>query len=256
MSPDAGATVFLLGDPVAQSLSASFQDAAFAALRIDCRYRARQVTASQLATVMDEIRNDYRVLGANVTIPHKQAVVPLLDALDPVSSHIKAVNTISREGASLRGRNTDVEGFRRALADAGYDANGKTVAIVGAGGAARAVASVLQPVASGVWVLARRAEQARLLCEDLGIERGGPAGLDRLGALISRLDLVVNAAPVDLPAPAGGLPVFDLRYRHSPQGLAMLLYQGAAAFEIWTGQPAPLDVMRAALQRAAEGAAA
>ena len=248
-------TVLLLGDPVAQSLSPALQDAAFTALGLACRYLARQVLPAQLAPVIDEIRANDRILGANVTIPHKESVVPLLDDLDDLALRIGAINTISRRGSTLKGWNTDVQGFARALNESGYSAAGKRVAIIGAGGAARAVAAALQP-ADEVWVIARNLEQARRLCRDLQIERGGPADMNQLRETVARAELVVNATPADLPPVSWLRPeqrFFDLRSRRSRDGRAMLLHQGAAALEIWTGRPAPIVVMRAALERAAEG---
>jgi shikimate dehydrogenase len=101
-------------------------------------------------------------------------------------------------------------------------------------------------------VIARNLEQARRLCTDLGIERGGPVDVNQMREALAAADLVVNATPSDLP-PAGWLRpdqrLFDLRSRRSVEGRAMLLHQGAASFEIWTGRPAPVDVMRAALDR-------
>jgi len=239
-------SVFLLGDPVSRSLSPAMQNAAFEALRIDCQYVLREVNRAGLAGVIAELRDDERILGANVTIPHKESVIALLDDLDPQAARIGAVNTISRQGARLKGWNTDVEGFRRALAE-GYG----RVAIIGAGGAARAVAAALQPAAQ-VWVIARKLEQARRLCLDLDIDRGGPVSIDEMQATIEGAELVVNATPADLPPTSWLRPeqrLFDLRSRRSAEGRAMLLYQGAASFEIWTGRKAPVEVMRAALDR-------
>lgn len=249
----AASSVLLLGDSVSSSLSPGFQDAAFMALGIDCRYVARDVPRAQLATVIDEIRADARILGANVTIPHKEAVIPLLDELDPLARKVGAVNTISRQGARLKGWNTDVEGFRRAAAERGYAIDGRVVAIIGAGGAARAVAAALQPAAE-VWVIARNLDQARRLCRDLEVVRGGPVEMNQMQETVAGAQLVVNATPVDLPPESWvgpGQHVFDLRYRRSRDGLAMLLHQGAAAFEIWTGRSAPLQVMRTTLERSA-----
>ena len=245
--------VLLLGDPVSRSLSPGMQNAAFATLGIDCAYVPQEVNAGGLAGAMAELRANERILGANVTIPHKESVIAYLDDLDPQAARIGAVNTISRQGLSLKGWNTDVEGFRRAL---GEDRGGgyRTAAIIGAGGAARAVAAALQPAAE-VWVIARNLEQARRLCQDLQIKRGGPADLSQLRETVARVELVVNATPADLPPASWLRPdqrLFDLRSRRSAEGRSMLLYQGAASFEIWTGRPAPVEVMRAALERAAE----
>lgn len=257
-------SVLLLGDPISRSLSPAMQNAAFEALHSDCRYLVRQVGRDDLAAAIADLRGDAQTLGANVTIPHKESVVALLDELDPLARRIGAVNTISRHSEKLKGWNTDVDGFRRALAEAasspitGEDRGGgyRRVAIIGAGGAARAVAAALQTVAAQVWVIARNLDQARRLCHDLNIERGGPVGIDEMQATVERAELVVNATPVDLPPASWVRPdqrLFDLRSRRSAEGRAMLLHQGAASFQIWTGQTAPLAVMRAALDGAAEG---
>jgi shikimate dehydrogenase len=244
---------------VSRSLSPVMQNAAFAALGIDCRYETREVDRSGLAAAVAKLRPDEHILGANVTIPHKQAVIALIDDLDSLAARIGAVNTISRQGARLKGWNTDVVGFLRALdefpsplAGEGQGGGYPRVAIIGAGGAARAVAAALQPTAEQVWVIARNLERARGLCADLGIEHGGPVDLNQMREKVAGVDLVVNATPMDLP-PDGWLRpdqrLFDLRSRRSVEGRAMLLHQGAASFEIWTGRQAPLDLMRAALDR-------
>jgi shikimate dehydrogenase len=264
-------SVLLLGDPVSRSLSPGMQNAAFEALGIDCRYVVREVNGAGLAAAMAELRGDEHILGANVTIPHKESIMGFLDELDPQAARVGAVNTISRQGPRLKGWNTDVEGFRRALAEVekspSPDAEvrnsssplrgegrggGLRVAIIGAGGAARAVAAALQAAAE-VWVVARNLEQARRLCRDLEIVRGGPVELDQMQEAVAKAHLVVNATPADLPPASWLRPdqfLFDLRSRRSAEGRAMLLHQGAASFEIWTGRKAPVDLMRAALDRA------
>jgi shikimate dehydrogenase len=245
------------------------QNAAFAALGIDCHYDLREVSRADLAGALAELRGDLRILGANVTIPHKESVIAFLDELDAQAARIGAVNTISRQGMGLKGWNTDVEGFRRALAeqaplpDRGFgnvasapggeaQGGGLRVALIGAGGAARAVAAALQPVAE-IWVIARNLDQAQRLCRDLQIGRGGPVEMDDLQSTVAAADLIVNATPTDLPPSSWLRPnqrLFDLRSRRSAEGRAMLLHQGAASFEIWTGKKAPLEAMRAALERA------
>ena len=257
--------VRLLGDPVSRSLSPGMQNAAFATLGIDCHYLPKEVNPAGLAGAIAELRANERILGANVTIPHKESVIAYLDDLDPLAVRIGAVNTISRQGLRLKGWNTDLEGFRRALTEEpgkspsprvgeGRGGGYRRVAIIGAGGAARAVAAALQPAAE-VWVIARNLEQARRLCRALRIERGGPADMNQMRETIARADLVVNATPADLPPASWLRPdqrLFDVRSRRSVEGRSMLLYQGAASFEIWTGRPAPVEVMRTALERAAE----
>jgi shikimate dehydrogenase len=266
------ASVLLLGNPVSQSLSPAMQNAAFAALGIDCHYEPREVNPEGLAAAVAELRDGEHILGANVTIPLKESVLELLDDWDPLAARIGAVNTITRHGARLKGWNTDVVGFSRALEEQFSSGRGggqiseprrgkasvsvagfRRVAIIGAGGAARAVVAALQPSAEEVWVIARNLDQARHLCTDLGIERGGPVDFERMQETTTTADLVVNATPADLP-PSGWLRpdqrLFDLRSRRSAEGRVMLLHQGAAAFELLTGRPAPLEVMRAALGRA------
>jgi shikimate dehydrogenase len=247
--------VLLLGDPVSRSLSPAMQNAAFEALQIDCRYLARQIGRAELASTIAEIRADAQILGANVTIPLKEAVIPLLDELDPMAARVGAVNTVSRVGRRLRGSNTDVVGFRRALDDCGYQVAARAVAVVGAGGAARAVVAALQSLTDRISVIARNPDQARALADDLHLDPSAAVGIERGPEVIAQADLVINATPADMVEGAGlrrDQQFFDLRSRRSAEGRAMLLYQGAASFEIWTGRGAPLDVMRAALAHAAE----
>lgn len=247
--------VLLLGDPVSRSLSPAMQNAAFEALQIDCHYQVRQVGRAELVGTIADIRSDAEILGANVTIPLKEAVIPLLDELDPMAARVGAVNTVSRVGRRLRGSNTDVVGFRRALDDCGYQVAARAVAVVGAGGAARAVVAALQALTERIWVIARNPDQARELSDDLHLDPSAAVGIERGPEVIAQADLVINATPADVVEGAGlrsDQQFFDLRSRRSAEGRAMLLHQGAASFEIWTGRPAPLDVMRAALAHAAE----
>jgi shikimate dehydrogenase len=245
-----------MGDPVRESLSPVMQNAAFDALGINCRYIPKEIRRADLAEAMAEFRADRRILGANVTIPHKESVIPFLDALDASAGRIGAVNTIRREGAQLNGWNTDVEGFRRAAEESGYVIAGKNVAVIGAGGAARAVVAAAYPLAARLVIIARTLDAAERLRRDLDARTAQVAPLDRAKEVIRQAETVVNATPADLP-PADWLTnrqqVFDLRSRRSAEGRAMLLHQGAASFELWTGRPAPVAVMRAALDQAAAG---
>lgn len=248
-------TVLLLGDPVSKSLSPAMQNAAFEALGIDSRYVVHQVDHAGLSSAIGQLRQDDRILGANVTIPHKASVIPLLDELDPMAARVGAVNTISRFGRRLRGSNTDVVGFRRALDDCGYQVAARAVAVVGAGGAARAVVAALQSLTERIWVIARNPDQARALGNDLHLDPSAAVGIERGPEVIAQADVVINATPADVVAGAQlrrDQQFFDLRSRRSAEGRAMLLHQGATSFELWTGRAAPLDVMRAALAHAAE----
>lgn len=266
--------VLLLGDPVGHSLSPQFQNAGFTAAGVAARYEARRVAPPDLATVVREIRDDPRIIGANVTIPHKLAVVSLLDALAPEAAALRAVNTIGRRGAELIGSNTDVAGFQRALSEARYDVSRGSALILGAGGAARAVGYVLGSQRAQMFIASRDLDAGRRLVQELRLERARAIPMGSLALMVPAVHLIVNATPVGLDGksllfPAEWLTprhfVFDLLYTPSVTplveaareqgakavtGLDMLLYQGAASFEIWTGKPAPENAMREALQQA------
>ncbi|HYM50583.1 MAG TPA: shikimate dehydrogenase [Candidatus Limnocylindrales bacterium] len=278
--PDEPARVLLLGDPVGHSLSAVFQNAAFQSAGIRARYEALRVPPPELASAIASIRSDERVLGANVTIPHKLTVGAHLDQLEASATSVGAVNTISRDGDRLLGHNTDRVGFARSLGEAGVGQVGVAL-VLGAGGAAAAVAAELKTRAGEVLVAARTAAGAHAVCELVGLDHSRPIAFDDVDRVLADrdlgVDLVVNATPIGLDGagipldPSGlrrGQTVVDLVYRPvwtpllqaarhhgaaAVNGLGMLLYQGAASFEIWTRTAAPLKVMRAALEGAAGG---
>jgi shikimate dehydrogenase len=276
------ATVGLIGDPIGRSLSPAMHNAAFAHHGLAERYELWPTTAAELSDRVLALRAA-SVRGANVTIPHKSAVLPLLDAIDPIAEAVGAVNTIVRRGdGQLWGSNTDVAGFLRALALTGFTPRESAVVVLGAGGAARAVCYGL--LASGIGsltVINRTPDRAEALLADLLATTAGDPHLLALGAdeplvaqAIADADLLVNAtsagsdgtslplAPEHVPAHA---LVVDLIYRPTPllrlaaergaqtqDGLEMLVQQGALAFEAWTGLDAPLEIMRTAARRALE----
>jgi shikimate dehydrogenase len=257
--------VLLLGDPVAHSLSPAMHNAAFRALGVDALYEARRVTSAELGGIVQALHRE-PYLGANVTIPHKEAVLGLVDDYSDVVERTGAANTLVRERDRVRAHNTDVQGFRDALAEAHVEPAGRRVLVLGAGGAARAVVAALADAGADVDVSARRDDQARQVARIAGRRGRGrvwPRALDGY-------DLVVNATPLGLHGedPLAGvmLPpavrVVDLvpiatttplvrRARAAGcaaiDGLPMLLHQAAASFQLWTGRPAPLAVMRSAL---------
>lgn len=276
--------VGLIGYPVSHSISPKFQQAAFDASGISARYEAWEVPPERLGEVVASLR-DPGYLGANVTLPHKQAVRAFLDEIDPVASAIGAVNTIVRAGDRLIGYNTDTVGFARSLRDdAGTELNAQTIGVVGAGGAARAVvAAVLGGGAARLILAARRVEQAEALLGDLApLNRSGTAvqavSLAEAGSRLAEVAILVNTTPVgmahradehELPIPAEILRpdvlVCDLIYNpprtplikaagargaRTLNGLPMLVYQGAAAWELWTKQAAPVKLMRRAAEEA------
>lgn len=223
------------------------------------------------------MRADRGVLGAAVTMPHTVAVSRLLDGLGPEAQAIKAVNTISHRAGALIGWNTDRSGFAQALEEAGYQVKGRSALVLGAGGAARASVDALRESAAKIWVTSPDLDEARTVCRDLDVTSGGPAPLGSLSLLVRKAELIVNATPVGTDGQSVLFPVewitagqfvFDLIYQppvtplllgargqgaRAINGLTMLLFQGLAAFEIWTGQAAPEAAMRAALERAVVG---
>lgn len=264
----------IIGHPVAHSLSPVFQLAAFAHCGLDVVYERWDTPAAKLAERVAALR-ERDVLGANVTIPHKEAVIPLLDELGGQSARMGAVNTIVNREGRLFGFNSDGPGFVAALkAEAVFDPAGKRVLLLGAGGAARGIAFALAEAnAAAVAIANRTRERAARLADEVG----GPGGIVRavpLDVALGEYDCVVNCTSVGMhggPEPAGlpvglddarpGTLVVDIVY--APEltpflaeatrrglrtlgGLPMLIYQGALAFELWTGVRAPIDVMFAA----------
>jgi shikimate dehydrogenase len=273
-------SVGLIGDPVAHSLSPALQNAAFRYHGLPDAYVLWHTPEAELAQRVAMLRAE-GMRGANVTIPHKTAVVPLLDTLDPVAEAVGAANTIVRlPDGRLHGSNTDVQGFQRALSAAGFDPTGRSVVVLGAGGAARAVVyGLLHAEARTLTLVSRSVEPAEMLLSDcLATLDSDPSLLAMpfddpdLPQVIAEADLLINATPVGLdgmgsPIAAdvihSGLLVVDLIYHATPflqaaaqrgaatqDGLEMLVQQGALSFEAWTGLAAPVDAMRAAAQQA------
>lgn len=275
----------VIGHPLKQSLSPVFQQAALDQLGLDIVYEAWPTPEDGLAARIAELRAP-SVLGANVTIPHKEAAVPMMDELDELARKVGALNTIANRDGRLHGYNTDVEGFLRALReDAGFQPNGRRVLVAGAGGAARAVVVALVEVGvSSVTVINRTFARATKLIGDLQPIAGEtqlhalPDMYTSWAASAVGCDLLVNCtsagsagtaeereSPVPTDVIHAGALVYDLIYRPAETvlmraarkrgaqvigGLPMLIYQGAASFQIWTGREAPVDAMLEAARRA------
>jgi len=268
-SPDATTRLTgILGWPVEHSLSPTMHNAAFAALDLNWAYLAFAVDPERIG---DAVRGLAAAgcRGLNVTIPHKQAVIGCCSSVSAAVEAIGAANTLIPDGAGgFRGDNTDAEGFLRALDECiPDDVAGKRVLLIGAGGAGRAVAYAVRSRGGHLLVANRTRAKAAELGEPVPFE---PAAIE---AAASEAALVVNAsslgmgaADVPLELPLAGIGpdqvVNDLVYRpggtpwlaaaaargaRTVDGLGMLLHQGAASFERWTGLDAPVDVMRAAL---------
>lgn len=273
--------VGLIGWPIEHSLSPVMHEAAFSALGLNWRYLPLPVRPGGIKDAIEGlVALGFR--GANVTIPYKQEVVPLLDELSPEAREIEAVNTIIiEEDGRIIGHNTDSSGFADSLRDSGFNPRGKTAIIVGAGGAARAAVHAL--LAAGIekiMVLSRTLARAEGLIRTFGDNRLRSGVLSKEGLIegARQASLLVNATPIGMWPHVNGsiwpdgaaLPaqvsVFDLVYNpietrllkqarssgaQAVSGIEMLIHQGAAAFELWTGMIAPIDVMRRALKERA-----
>lgn len=268
----------LIGYPVKHSLSAAMHKAAFKHLGIDAEYRLFEVRPEDLRSFFICLEKE-NISGLNVTIPHKEKVIPFLNSISQEAELIGAVNTVEISGVKLSGFNTDGKGFLRDIGESlGFNPQGKQIAILGAGGAARAVSVYLaksNPTALSIYD--PDAEKLNLLIRHLEknfkrVKFHAATSVSGLG--IKGRDLLVNASPIGMKEgdpPAldkkllhKGLYVYDLVYNRETQllrdakikcagacgGLGMFLYQGVLAFEIWTKKDAPVALMRRALEEA------
>ena len=271
--------VVLIGHPVAHSLSGAMQQAAFDHLGIDAKYELWDRMPIQLVDSVAELRGD-DVLGANVTIPHKERVAPLVDRQTEEAHATGAVNTLTREGKRLIGHNTDVAGFKVAIDKlVGRQKMPRHAVLLGAGGGARAVVyGLIREGFQRVIVFNRHLHRAEGMVRHFGRSashmelRAMPWHESIIEAELAKSKILINATSIGLtrdesPIPAEIIPpdllVLDLIYDRTRllrdaeaagasvlDGELMLLHQGAAAFALWTGQPAPLELMQEALANA------
>jgi len=271
----------IFGHPVEHSLSPVMHNSAFKALRLDCVYLAFDIQMRDLETAARAIKS-LGIAGVNITIPHKESMTFFLDKMSPEATLTGAINTVKNENGKLTGYNTDVGGFLRAIKeDLGLNPKGLTVAVLGAGGASRAVVSALcMNEVSRVFVINRTFEKAKKLAsefkksfKDVSIEAVSPEDSLETENVLKISDLLVNATSAGMEGieqieiPLEHLPmqsmVYDLVYKprettllkrakelgHKVSGgLSMLLYQGAESFEIWTGETAPVEVMKRVIE--------
>jgi len=237
-------------------------NAAFRALGLDWTYELLDVPPAELPAALKRLRQP-DVAGANVTIPHKQAVMQHMDGLDPEAVKARAVNTIVREGDRLVGSNTDIAAIRSVITSVGVEPKGANVVIFGTGGSARAASVALE--GAHVTFVSRHPDQADVAGKVIAWHDGAVPGLVRAA------DLLVNATPLgrrdEMPIRPAALPrngaVIDLVYvtggtplvrkarslgLRTADGWEILLAQGAKSFETWTGRPAPVSAMRETLQ--------
>jgi shikimate dehydrogenase len=274
--------IVLIGHPVAHSLSAAMQQAAFDDQSIDATYELWDRPPLGLSDAIAEVRGD-DFLGANVTIPHKERVVPLVDRLTEEAHATGAVNTITSEGRRLVGHNTDVPGFKTALDSlVGRQKMPRQAVVLGAGGGARAVVyGLITEGFQRIVVFNRHLHRGEGLVKHFGRSashmelRAMPWHESIIESELAKTKILVNATSIGLtgdvsPIAAEIIPpdllVLDLIYSRTrllreaeaagctvADGELMLLHQGAAAFTLWTGRPAPLEVMRAAFSSARAG---
>ena len=270
----------IIGDPVEHSMSPVMHNAAFEALGLDYVYLPFHVQGEELKEAINGIRA-LNIVGLNVTIPHKMAVIPFLDKLDPLAERMGAVNTIANENGALAGYNTDASGFLQALRAQGIEPDGKSIVILGAGGAAKGISFILAGAGASLVILNRtlsRAEElasqiARYYHQKITAMTLNEANLKRA---FGRADVLVNTTSVGMvpdvdrtPVPGNllnsRLAVSDIVYNpletrllreakaagaRTIDGLDMLVWQGALAFEKWTGRKAPFEIMKQAALKA------
>ena len=280
-------SIGLIGYPLKHSLSPYFQQAALDYYQLGIRYENWETSPENLESAVAKLK-EAQNLGANVTVPYKEAVLPLLDEIDHTASLIGAVNTISKKDNRLLGFNTDARGFIEALYKEGhFEPEGKQVVILGAGGAARAVSfALVRKKISSLIIINRTSERAKALADSLksyirDSSLRSEGSETKVIALLwqslssqetfEHCELVVNCttigmrysfqegqSPLSIEVIPKGILVYDLVYNPWPTpllqlarkaganilgGLAMLVYQGAASFELWMGREAPLDIM-------------
>jgi shikimate dehydrogenase len=269
----------VLGNPVEHSLSPAIHNAAFQKLGLNFVYLAFRV--EDLAGAIRGIRALGNVRGFSVTIPHKVAVLPYLDVVETTAKHIGSVNTIVAENGKLTGYNTDASGAMRALRDAGVSLKGQKVLMLGSGGAARAIAFALGADAgvAALTILGVDEQERRGLVKDLRAKTSlhvddGPVSEETLRRSVKDSQILLHCTPVGMHPKVNetsvpgslltpDLTVMDIVYNpletrllreakvagcRTIRGLEMFLNQAIAQFELWTGQPAPADVMRTVLE--------
>lgn len=260
----------LLGWPVEHSLSPAMHNAAFEHLRLDCCYLTFPVKPELLKDAVKAVKA-LNIAGVNVTMPHKENVIPLLDQVDADASFIGAVNTIVNSNGKLMGYNTDGRGFMQSLSETRISVNKKNVLILGAGGASRAIGYYLCQSASKLFLYDIDRKKAGKLIRALNKIKNNVFSAGNINNL-DKYDVIINATPLGLKK-GDPLPVdinllkprhvvCDLIYKKTElldkaarkgcrtlNGLGMLLWQGAFAFELWTGKKPPVEVMRRALTK-------
>ena len=267
-------TYCIIGEPIDHSLSPAMQNAAFAALGLNCTYISFRVSKGELQQSIESLRS-IKISGFNVTVPHKVEVMSYLDELDSSAKKAGAVNTVNNIEGIMKGYNTDIYGFIEPLHRRKVDFNGMRVLLLGAGGAARAVIAALsdETGVARIYVANRDLERARHLAKranELGLDSEA-VSLEEAPRISPDVDLIVNSTTIGMKNEPSmikpenirkGSLVYDIVYRPvttdlienakyaqaiAIYGYEMLIEQGARAFEIWTGLPPPRDAMKKCL---------
>ncbi len=266
----------VIGDPIEHSLSPAMHNAAFQATEMDCVFLAFRVRFDAVQNALRGMRG-LEICGLNVTMPHKETVISWLDAVEENAKTLGSVNTILNDSGKLRGYSTDGFGALNALKANGADPSGKKVLLLGAGGAAKAIAFALGDEVNELILLNRTIQKTIHLLNVLQGKFGkkvnaGSLSIDSLQRNLQNTDILINATSVGMSPKSElslvnselirkNMVVMDLVYNPLEtelvknakakgakvvSGLEMLIYQGAASFEIWTGKAAPIEVMRKA----------
>jgi len=264
----------VIGHPIEHSMSPVMHNAALNDLSLDYVYLAFDIPPNDLKKAILGFKKR-NIIGINVTIPHKEAIIPYLDELDPLSKQIGAVNTIKNEGGVLLGRNTDALGAKKALMDAGFKIEGKKALILGAGGAARAISFALSEKIDEIFISNRTEERAIKLAKELHNKTkikatGKDMSEKTLRSLTYSVDILINTTPIGMYPKIDISPIskdllnenlfiFDIIYNPLQtrllkdaketgskilNGLDMFINQGALAFEWWTGKKPNVKLMK------------
>lgn len=272
----------IIGDPIEHTVSPAMHNAAFGHLGLDFVYVPFKVKSEDLELAIRGIKA-LNIRGLNVTIPHKVAVMPFLNEIDTLSEKIGSVNTIVNRDGELKGYNTDASGFWNALQAEKITPVGKKVIVLGAGGAARAIVFMLADKGAELTIVNRNQLRAQALADMASAAfrkniKALELNQENLKVAIKEAEMIVNTTSVGMspdneetPVPArllkSDLFVFDIIYNplesrllaearktgaRTIGGMEMLIQQGAAAFELWTGKKPPVNIMRDAALKAME----
>ena len=264
----------VIGHPIEHSMSPIMHNAALKDLSLDYVYVAFNIPPNDLKKAVLGFKM-FSIKGINVTIPHKENIIPYLDEIDPLAEKIGAVNTIKNEGKYLIGKNTDASGAKKALLDAGCEITGKKALILGAGGAAKAVSFAISEDLDAVYIANRTEKRAIKLAKDLTNKTtikavGKNMSINTLKNLVNDVDILINTTPLGMYPDIEESPiskemlhnnlfVFDIVYNpletrllkearkigcKTLGGLDMFVNQGALAFEWWTGKKPNLNLMK------------